>query len=244
MKLVIANWKNNPKILAQAKRIFLSVKKRAGQLKNVEIVICPPFLYLPELSISRSRLKLGGQDCSWEGSIPLTGEVTPSMLKSFGAEYVILGHSERRRYFQETDAVINRKIKSALKTGLKVIFCVGEDPRNQIKKGLKGIRGGVMPQVAIVYEPLSAISTQKGSLVVPAELRQKKTLIQNALKQMFSRTVSQKIKIIYGGSVDEKNIKTLLKETEMDGFLIGQASLSSSRFLKIVQFCNRNRRTT
>ncbi|OHA62333.1 MAG: hypothetical protein A2117_00545 [Candidatus Wildermuthbacteria bacterium GWA2_46_15] len=240
MKLIIANWKNNPKTSAQAKRLFLSVKKRVGQLKSVEIVICPPFLYLPELSTGISLLKLGGQDCSWGGSVPLTGGVTPSMLKSFGAEYVILGHSERRRYFQETDALINRKIKSALKSGLKVIFCVGEDPRNQIKKGLKGIRGGVVPQVAVVYEPLSAISTQKGSPIVPAELRQKKALIQNALKQMFSRATAQKVKILYGGSVDEKNIKDLLKTTDMDGFLIGQASLSSSRFLKIVQFCNRN----
>lgn len=226
MKLVIANWKNNPKTLAQAKRLFLSVKKLAGQLKNVEIVICPPFLYLPELSVGSSLLKLGGQDYS------------PSILKSFGVEYVILGHSERRRYFQETDDMINRKIKSALKSGLKVIFCIGEDPRNQIQRGLKGIRGAAIPRIAIVYEPLSAISTQKGSPVIPAELRQKKILIQNALKQLFSRAVSQRIKILYGGSVDEKNIRTFLKETEMDGFLIGQASLNSSRFIKIVRFCD------
>lgn len=226
MKLVIANWKNNPKTPAQAKRLFLSIKKQIGQLKNVEIVICPPFLYLPELSVGSSLLKLGGQDYS------------PS-LKSFGAEYVILGHSERRRYFQETDAMINRKIKSALKSGLRVIFCVGEDPRNQIQRGLKDIRGAAISRIAIVYEPLSAISTQKGSPVVPAELRQKKILIQNALKQMFSRAVSQRIKILYGGSVDERNIKTFLRETEMDGFLIGQASLNSSRFIKIVRFCDR-----
>lgn len=226
MKLVIANWKNNPKTLAQAKKLFLSVRQRAGQLKNVEVVICPPFLYLPELSVGSSLLKLGGQDSS------------PSILKSFGAEYVILGHSERRRYFQETDDMINRKIKSALKSGLRVIFCVGEDPRNQIQKGLKGIRGAAISRIAIVYEPLSAISTQKGSPVIPAELRQKRILIQNALKQLFSRAVSQKIKILYGGSVDEKNIKIFLKETEMEGFLIGQASLNSPRFIKIVRFCD------
>ncbi|MBI4359334.1 MAG: triose-phosphate isomerase [Candidatus Nealsonbacteria bacterium] len=239
MQLIIANWKNNPKTLARAKSLFLSIRQRAHKLKNIEVVVCPPSLYLPELSVGVSSLKLGGQDCSWKDSVPLTGEIAPSMLKSLGAEYVILGHSERRRYLQETDALINRKIKSALKGGLKVIFCVGDETRNQIRRGLDGIGGAGMVRLAIVYEPLSAISTQKGSPVAPSELRQKKALIQNALKQMFSRAVAQKVRILYGGSVNEKNIKSFLGAAGMDGFLVGQASLNSSRFLRLLRACER-----
>ncbi|MGB9598846.1 MAG: triose-phosphate isomerase, partial [Minisyncoccales bacterium] len=171
MKLIVANWKCNPTNLKKARKLFYSAKRGVKNIKNLEVVICPPFVWLSAFSFQLSaNLKLGAQDCFWqEGAF--TGEVSARMLKDLGVDYVIVGHSERRKYFSETDEMINKKLKSALKAKLKPILCIGETEKerkrgktsrvlkNQLKKALKNLTIGQFNNLTIAYEPVWAIGT-------------------------------------------------------------------------------------
>jgi len=218
-KLIIANWKSNPKTLAQAKRLFNAVKE-------TKAVICPPF---PYLSVFKYNF-LCAQDCHWELSGAFTGEASPKRLKDLGVKYVIIGHSERRKHFKETDEIINKKIKAALKVSLKPILCVGENKgqeaerviNNQLKKDLKGISKKDLKKVIIAYEPVWAIGT--GNFCSANKANKVREFIKEKLDN----------KILYGGSVNSKIAKNYLK-IGFDGLLIGNASLDAEEFRKIAK---------
>lgn len=248
--LVVANWKCNPVTLKEAKRLFNSVKRGIKNVKNTEIVICPPFIYLADLRASAfakgfGGLAFGSQDCFWEERGAYTGEVSPKMLKDLGVEYVIIGHSERRRYLKETDEMINRKIKAAIIAGLKPILCIGSRERGnrgssemkiQLQKALAGVKKTELKNVIITYEPVWAISTTKRSVIAtPENTKEGKIFIRENLNKLFGKSLSQRVRVIYGGSVDSNNIEGFIKVAKMDGVLIGAASLKPDDFTAAVK---------
>lgn len=218
-KLIVANWKCNPSTLAEAKKLFNRVKK-------TNAIICAPFIYLPELKSNN----LCAQNCHWEESGPYTGEASPKMLKDLGVRYVIIGHSERRIHFKETDEMINKKLKAALKAGLIPILCIGEKKgenanqiiKNQLKRDLDGISEKDQKKIIIAYEPVWAIGT--GDFCEPSKAQQ-------ALKFIKSKFNS---KVLYGGSVNSKIAKDYLR-VGFNGLLVGGASLKADEFIKITK---------
>jgi triosephosphate isomerase len=240
--LIVANWKMNPISLAEAKRNFEIIKKGLRNIKQVEAVVCAPFVFLPVLKPSNC-LKLGAQDCFLGDKGPFTGEVSPKQLKKLRVEYVILGHSERRKYLAESVALVNQKIKAALETGLKVFFCVGSKTKKpgreiglQLKEGLRGVKRSDLTKLVFVYEPVWAISTTKNKIVATSREALKGGLyMRNVLKKLFNKEAAKKARIIYGGSVDSKNIRSFIKEGKMSGGLPGAASLDPYEFIRIVK---------
>lgn len=224
--LIVANWKMNPATRDEAKKLFEA-------FKNLDAVICPPFCYLnTKIVPSGAKFSLGGQNCLWEEKGPYTGEISPKMLKDSGAEYVIIGHSERRIHFHESDEMINKKLKAALKSGLTPILCIGEKQgedaqstvENQLKEDLKEISEKDAKKIIVAYEPVWAISTFGGEICPPEKAKN----ILDFIKTKFSE------KIIYGGSVDSKIINDYLK-VGYEGALVGGASLKAEEFIKIVK---------
>jgi triosephosphate isomerase len=214
--LIVANWKMNPQILVEAGRLFNSVNKRINNAKRVEVVVCPPFVYLSHLSdlLSRQRksqiLILGAQDCFWEQKGAFTGEISPKMLKDLGVEYVIIGHSERRKILKESDEMINKKLKAAISVGLKPILCF--DKLSQIPSNTR--------KIILAFEPLSAIGTGK-----PYSFEKAKKM-RLKIKHPF---------VLYGGSVDSKNALDYIRKAGFQGLLVGGASLHVTEFTKIVK---------
>ncbi len=224
--LIVANWKCNPTSLKKAESLFNSIKKGIKGFRGVEVVICPPFLYLPILikpSSAHQKVVFGGQSCFWEGKGAFTGEVSPTMLKNLGCKYVIIGHSERRKYFYETETVINKKLKSALKNNLKPILCIDKIP--QIKKALKGITKKEVRKITFAYEPIWAIGTGKTPTFDQAGK------VNLSIKKLLGR----KTVVLYGGSVNSKNAKGFISKSGFDGLLVGGASLKPREFVGIVK---------
>jgi len=240
--IIIANWKMNPVSLAEAKKNFEIIKRGVRRVKKVEAVICAPFIFLSALKPT-NYLKLGAQDCFFGEKGPFTGEISPRQLKNLGVEYVILGHSERRRYLDESIELVNQKIKAALETGLKVVFCVGSDAKKpskeikyQLERGLKGIKKSDLDRLVFVYEPIWAISTSKNKVIAtPHEALKGGLYMKNVLEKIFDKKTAKKAKIIYGGSVDSKNIGGFIEEGKMAGGLPGAASLDPYEFVRIVK---------
>lgn len=239
--LIVANWKMNPKSLKEAKKLLEMVKKGVKKSNKNKIIICPPFLYIPFLREVKG-LEIGGQDCYLKKDGSFTGEISPFQLKDMGCSYVILGHSERRRYFNESDKTINKKIKESLKAGLIPIICVGEDLKtrkegkafslikSQIKECLFGVPKNKKGKIIFAYEPLWAIGSGKSCSLDNAE--EMRGNIQKVLSQFF-RESSPGIKVLYGGSVDADNASGYVKEAGFNGLLIGGASLNKE-FNKIL----------
>ena len=232
--LIVANWKMNPSTKKEASEIFEEIKNGAEGLSS-EVVICPPFVYLPALEIVRSDLaKLGAQNVFYEEKGAFTGEISAKMLKDLGVGYVIIGHSERRKYFAETDEIINKKIKKSLESGLKIIFCIGESAEEreagkknevlerQLKIGLDGI--GISENLNIAYEPVWAIGTGNNCSV-----EETKESVD------FIRTFVSDSRILYGGSVKSENSGAYIKEAGSNGLLVGGASLNAEEFIKIIK---------
>ncbi|MCX6722668.1 MAG: triose-phosphate isomerase [Candidatus Staskawiczbacteria bacterium] len=244
--LVVANWKMNPASLEEAKNIFQSIKNGVEGTK-AEVVVCPPFVYLPELK----GLTLGAQDIFYEEKGAFTGEVSGDMLKNLGVEYVIIGHSERRKYLGETDEIINEKIKKALESGLKVIFCIGENNeqkekaeteavlKKQLMIALNGIPVPALENFTIAYEPVWAISSgdpyKTKELPTPESVKKTQDYIRSVLVNIFSEGSSENVRIIYGGSVNAGNVKDYLEDAKVQGFLVGGASLMPDDFIQIVK---------
>ena len=237
--LIVANWKCNPITQKEARRIFGSIKKGLRKIKNknTEVVICPPFSYLSVINDKLSVIKLGAQsphlcisvgaqDCFWEEKGAFTGEISLPMLKDLGCKYVIVGHSERRKYFQETDEIINKKIKAALGQDLNAILCVNKV--SQIKKDLKDIPKKQFKNLILAYEPVFAIGTGK-----PCGIEKAKEM-----NILIRKTLKTNTPILYGGSVNSKNAAPYLKEAKMNGLLIGNASLDPKEFIKIIRAVN------
>lgn len=237
--IVIANWKMNPANLAEAKKIFNSVKK--SKINGVDVVICPPFLYLSELS----GLSLGAQNVYFEDKGAFTGEISATMLKDIGVEYVIVGHSERRIIFGETDVDINKKIKKCLEVGLKVIFCIGETKEqwqahqkpdvleNQLTQGLLGITREEFKNIIVAYEPVWAIGTGNNCSI--DETMTSLMFIRKIIAELYNREISDNTRVIYGGSAKSDNSQSYITESKANGFLVGAASTNPEEFLEIIK---------
>lgn len=249
--LVVANWKCNPTTLGEARRLFNPVEKGIKNIKNTEVVICPPFVYLANLQLITHSLQLGAQDCFWEEKGAFTGEISPKMLKNLGCQYVMIGHSERRRNLGETNEIVNKKLRAALDASLKPILCVGSKDRSrekefkeikiQLDKTLPGIKKPNPQNLIITYEPVWAISTTKGSkIAAPKEARDGANFIRKILTKLFDKNFAQRIRVIYGGSVDSKNVCSFIYEAKMDGVLVGAASLNPKEFIKIIKSVSRS----
>ncbi len=242
--LIIANWKCNPVSAVEAKNLFKSANGAARNAKNAEVVICPPFVYLSDLKKQGLDVVLGSQDCFWEPKGAYTGEVSAQMLKNLWCKYVIIGHSERRKYFNETNESINKKLKAVFEAGLKPIFCVGEKHdekeiikevlEKQLSEGLANVPASKITDLIIAYEPVWAISSEEGKYCSPEYAFSASLIIKKFLLKGYDKTVIDKIRIIYGGSVGSNDAVSYIKEGRMAGTLVGKASLNAAEFGKIV----------
>lgn len=246
--LIIANWKCNPVAVVEAKNLFKSASSAVKNVRGAEVIICSPFVHLSDIKNGPKdqgpSVALGAQNCFWEQGGAYTGEVSPMMLKNLGCKYVIIGHSERRKYFNETNESINKKIKAVFEVGLKPIFCVGEkhDEKEIIKEvlekqlfeGLIGVPVLKIPDLIIAYEPVWAISSEEGEYCAPEYAFSANLIIKKFLLKEYDKTVVDKVRIIYGGSVDSKDADLYIKEGKLAGVLVGKASLNAPEFSKII----------
>ncbi|WP_163327551.1 triose-phosphate isomerase [Desulfurobacterium thermolithotrophum] len=243
--LIAGNWKMH-KTVSEAIELVRELKNLVKDVNDRDILICPPFtaLYPVSKELEDSNITLGGQNMYFEEQGAFTGEVSPLMLKSVGCSYVILGHSERRHIFGESDELINKKVLSAINHGLIPILCVGElleERENgktkevveeQIREGLKNVNKDA--EFVIAYEPVWAIGT--GKTATPELAEEVHFFIRKALSDMFGNEKASSVRILYGGSVKPKNAAGLLKMENIDGALVGGASLKAESFAKIVKF--------
>ena len=242
-KIIAGNWKMN--MLPNEAMSFITELEPYAKNAKCEIILCVPYtdLFYSLLTAQNTNIKIGAQNMHWEEKGAYTGEVSPNMLKCINVEYVIIGHSERRQYFAETDETVNKKIKSALNHGLKPIVCVGETLEqrennmqdaiisNQIKAALKGIES--IENITIAYEPIWAIGT--GKVATKEDANNTIKIIRSTVKELYGDNVAQNICILYGGSVKKENAKELFSTSDIDGALIGGASLKVDEFAKIIE---------
>ncbi len=249
-KTVIAgNWKMNM-TPADTKAFIEALKPMVAGKDQCDIVLCVPFVDLATaiLAAKGSNIKIGAENVHFKESGAYTGEISAAMLTEIGTEYVIIGHSERRQYFAETDATVNLRTKAALKAGLKVILCVGEllEAREagitseilsmQTKLDFAGIPEEDLKNIIIAYEPVWAIGT--GLTATPDQADEACGLIRNVIKSLYSEKAAEEMTIQYGGSMNDKNAKELLSKPNVDGGLIGGASLVPEKFTVIVNAAN------
>ena len=244
--LIAGNWKMN-KTVPEAKELVLSLLPIIDS-EDVEVVLVPPFtaLYAVRELISGAKVKLGSQDIFWEDKGPYTGEISPAMLIDVGCSYVIVGHSERREYFGETNTSVNKKILASIRNGLFPILCIGESLGDREKgktfnvlekeliDGLMGLSPDEFNKVIIAYEPIWAIGT--GKTANPEEANESHRFIRKWIKDRFGKESSEALRIMYGGSVTPDNIDSLMAQEEIDGALVGGASLKAEGFARVVNF--------
>ncbi len=245
-KLIVGNWKMNPQSIKEAEILFNNTKNLVSGVKNVEVVICPPYPFLNiAKKIKSKKIILGAQNVGAEQSGAYTGEVSALMLRDMGVKYVIVGHSERRA-LGETNEIINKKIIFLLKTKLTPILCVGETVRQndgsylqivkeQLSKCLSGIQKNNLKQIVIAYEPVWALSsTENRHDATPHDFEEMKIYIRKILADMFSASTAMSVRIIYGGSVNKNNALAFL-DASADGLLPGKSSLEAKNFGEIVK---------
>lgn len=245
--IIAGNWKMNNGV-QEAMDLVGGLKKSLGDVENVEVVVCPPFtcLYPVKQLLEGSDIALGAQDVYWEEKGAFTGEVSVTMLKDMGCEYCIVGHSERRGHFKESDEDVNKKARALLSHGIRPIICVGETleqreagktdslVREQVIKAFQEISAGDAVNVVIAYEPIWAIGT--GRSATSTEANRVIGLIRATIAELYGQDVADKVRIQYGGSVNSKNIDELMAESDIDGGLVGGASLKVDDFTRIVRF--------
>ncbi|MFA6301021.1 MAG: triose-phosphate isomerase [Candidatus Paceibacterota bacterium] len=247
-KIIIGNWKMNPLTGKEAERLFSGVAKEISRIKKIDVVICVPNIFLDKLTeIRTSKIKLGAQNAFIGETGAFTGEISGEMLYEARARYVILGHSERRE-MGEGNADINQKIKASLSAGLRPILCVGENLRDenhgyfnsvkiQLEECLAGVSKNSTSKIIIAYEPVWAISTTPNRKDATADdSREMSIFIRKVLSDKFGKDSSH-IKILYGGSVNEKDASEFLENGGVDGLLVGKASLSVKKFVEIIKTC-------
>ena len=236
------------KTVGEALDLVRELKASLSGVQGVEVAVAPPYtaLYAVHKELVGSSIHLAAQNLYWEEKGAFTGEVSPLMLKEVGCHYVIIGHSERRQFFGETDETVNRRIKAALAQSLKVIFCIGETLKEreegktfsvierQVDGGLRGLGEREMKNMVIAYEPVWAIGT--GKTATPEQAEEVHRFIRGRLEKLYSRGVSEEIRIQYGGSVTPENVQRLMNQPNIDGALVGGASLKAESFSKIVRF--------
>jgi triosephosphate isomerase len=244
--LIAGNWKMNNNVDESLKLVQILTESFIN--KDVDVLICPPLtsLYAVNDALKCSDIKLGAQNMHYEEHGAYTGEVSPSMLKDIGVDYVILGHSERRQYFGEYDEIVNKKLKSAIKFGIKPILCVGETleerksknektkVKSQIINAFNGIEKSSATSVSIAYEPIWAIGT--GMTATSEQANEMATFIRETAAEIFDLDLSNNMIILYGGSVKGDNISEIMNQNNIDGALVGGASLKAEEFLKIINY--------
>ncbi len=245
--IIAGNWKMF-KTAKEAAAVINELKGKVSDVKDREVVICPVFTALESAvaAAKGSNVKIGAQNLFWEEKGAFTGEIAPNMIKDLGCEYVIIGHSERRQYFGETDETVNKKINAALKAGLTPIVCCGEMLADreanktfsvietQLKGGLKDLTKEQMLKLVIAYEPVWAIGT--GKTATPEQAQEVHAFIRGLLAKLFDKDVAAATRILYGGSVKPDNMAELMKKEDIDGGLVGGASLEADSFSKIVKY--------
>ena len=241
-----ANWKMN-KVSSETREFIARFFPEVKSVSDVDIVLAPPFTSLVQAAemIRQTNIMLAAQDVFYEEKGAYTGEISPSMLKDVGCKFVIIGHSERRQYFNETDEIVNRKIKAAQKGGLGIIFCLGESLEEreagrtfdilerEMNQGLDGIN---IENIVVAYEPIWAIGT--GKTATPEQAQEVHAFIREKLRVKYGNK-SGDIRIIYGGSVTPENVDSLMACADLDGALVGGASLKVESFVRIVKFIKR-----
>jgi triosephosphate isomerase len=244
-KLIAGNWKMN-KTPADGVALAKELVAAAGKQADVEVVVCPPFTALDGVgkALEGSLLKLGAQNMHFEASGAFTGEVSAPMLRALFATHVILGHSERRTYFGETDELVNKKVLAALKNQLRPILCVGETlsereagftlkvVQTQTERALEGVNGEMAASLVIAYEPVWAIGT--GKVATTEQAQEVHAFIRGLLVKLFGAAVADKVRILYGGSMKPSNAPELLAQKDIDGGLIGGASLEARSFVELI----------
>ena len=243
-KIVAGNWKMNT-LLKEGMELAKAVEKlEKEKTSDALVIIAPPYTHLSKVNELIDSVKLSAQNCASEASGAYTGEVSPDMLVSTGVEYVIIGHSERRSYYNEDNELLNKKTKLALSSGLKPIFCCGElleereagklfdVIREQLSVGLKDLTAEQMSKVVIAYEPVWAIGT--GVVASPEQAQEMHKFIRDLLAELFNDAVAEDMTILYGGSCKPSNAEELFSNPDVDGGLIGGASLKAEDFLAIV----------
>ena len=252
-KLIIANWKMNPLRGSEAKKMFKTINSAAAKLKNVETVICPPLVYLQSLGdeVTSRNCVVGSQDAFWEHSGAYTGQVSPDMIFNARGRYVIVGHSERRAV-GDTDELIRMKLKSILQFPLIPILCVGEKTRDgelgyvselkaQLKNSLKGLSSEEILRTVVVYEPVWAISTNRGGTCTPAQCAEAVTVMRQVLADLLEDSAkASKVTIVYGGSVNDQDIQGFLQEGLDTGAIVGHASLDPKEFIRILKIAEKS----
>jgi triosephosphate isomerase len=246
-KIIAGNWKMNNDIHGTVNLISELKKELNGKSLNADVIVCPTFTNLETAKtlLKDSSIRLGAQNVYFEENGAFTGEISPSMLISVGCEFVIIGHSERRTIFGESDQVINKKIKASIKNHLKPIFCIGEtlDERekgvtfniveSQIRNGLEGITESDLAFLIVAYEPVWAIGT--GRNATPQQAQEVHQFIRNLIAKIYSQNFADQLVIQYGGSVKADNAKELLSQPDIDGALVGGACLKAESFVKIIE---------
>lgn len=244
-RIIAGNWKMN-KTLDEAIDLARAIKDKAADVQNVDMILCPPFTNLSSVVdvVKGTNIGVGAQHLHWEAKGAFTGEISADMLRSVGCQYVIIGHSERRQYFGETDETVNKRIKAALAAGLVPIVCVGETleereadktqevVETQITGAYKDISSNDAENMVVAYEPVWAIGT--GKVATPQQAQEVHAYIRSLLKTVYSEKVAETVRIQYGGSMKPGNAAELLANPDVDGGLIGGASLDADSFLGII----------
>ena len=245
--MIAGNWKLN-KTIREAIELVTLLKRQMGDLQNVDVVVCPPYTALSDIAeilAEESDIQLGAQDLYWEEKGAFTGEISGSMIKEAGASFVLVGHSERRQFFHETNEMVNKKTKAALKNNLTPIVCIGETLAEReagktfqvIEAQLKGafahFNREEIKKIVVAYEPVWAIGT--GKVATPREAQEVHAFIRKELTKAFGEEAALGIRILYGGSVKPDNISSLMSEADIDGALVGGASLEAGQFSDIVK---------
>lgn len=244
--IVAGNWKMN-KTASEGAALVEALKLLAADVTAADVVVCPPFTTLGAVveACRNSNIKVGAQNVHWAESGAFTGEISAAMLKEAGVEYVILGHSERRQYFGETDATVNARLQAALKAGLKPIVCIGETLEEresnrteavlerQLREGLKGLDAAAAAGLVLAYEPVWAIGT--GKTATPEMAQETHAFIRATLRAMFGADAAGKIRIQYGGSMKPDNAEALVGQPDIDGGLIGGAALKADSFANLIK---------
>ena len=249
--IIAGNWKMN-KTLTETKAFAEELKPMLGRPKWCEVVLCVPAVNLHSAIrlFKDSRVAIGAETCHYESSGAYTGEMSPEMLKDIGVKYVILGHSERRMYYNEADFTVNKKVKAALEAGLRPIVCVGESLEQrelgvtlelinyQVKCALSGVPADKMRHVVLAYEPIWAIGT--GKTATAAEAQEVCAAIRAVIRKLYGARIARAVTVQYGGSMNAKNAAELLSQSDVDGGLIGGASLKPDQFMAIINAANQD----
>ncbi len=244
--LIAGNWKMQNTV-SETIELLNSLKRNLIDCNEVDVLVCPPYTSLSDANdtLTDAGISLGAQNIYWEEKGAFTGEISPVMLKDVGCTYAIIGHSERRQYFGETNETVNKRIRAALKADFTPIVCIGEvlSQReagetlnvigNQLKEGLAGFQKEDIGKMVIAYEPVWAIGT--GKTATPEQAQEVHKFIRDWIKDNVSDDISKELRILYGGSVKPSNIKELIQQPDIDGGLVGGASLDAASFVDIVK---------